>query len=83
MDFDENDDEVWRSWCTETVPSLAEALRLVATDGSWVFFYPIAVHPEYRAPVLELVQDAAGRLPEGRREMWERRSQDWQHRCEK
>jgi hypothetical protein len=81
MYLDENDDEDWHSWRSEPALSIEEALRWVADDGSWVFFYPVTVHPECRAAVWELAQAAAGRLPEGRREMWQRRSRDWQRLC--
>ncbi len=81
MYLDENDDEGWRSWRSEPALSMEEALRSVADDGSWVCFYPVTVHPEYRAAVWELAQAAAGRLPEGRRQMWQRRSQDWHRLC--
>src|SRR5262249_26523413 len=73
MYLDENDDEGWRSWRSEPVLSVEEALRSVADDGSWVFFYPVTVHPEYRAAVWELALAATHKLPEGRKEMWQRR----------
>lgn len=81
MYLDENDDEGWRSWRSEQVPSVEEALREVADDGSWVFFHPVEVHPDYRAAVWELAQAAAAKLPEGRRQTWERRCRDWQRLC--
>jgi len=82
MFLEENDDEGWRSWDSPPVLNLDEALRSVAEDGSWVFFYPVTVHPDYQTAVWELVQAAAGKLPEGRREMWEHQSQDWKRRCQ-
>jgi len=82
MYLDENDDEGWRSWHSQPVLNLEEALRSVAEDGSWVFFYPVTVHPDYRTAVWELAQAAVGKLPEGRREMWKHRSQDWKRRCQ-
>jgi hypothetical protein len=44
--LDENDDESWRSWHSQPVLSIEEALASVAKDGSWFFFYPLTVHPE-------------------------------------
>ena len=63
MYLDENDDEDWRSWTSEPVQTIREALRSVAEDGSWVFFHPISVHPEYRNIVWELAQETARNLP--------------------
>lgn len=82
MYLDENDNEDWRSWRSEPVLSVEEALLSVADDGSWVFFHPVTVHPEYQTAVWELAQAAAGKLPEGHREMWKRRSRDWQRLCQ-
>ena len=81
MDLDENDEEQWRSWRSGPVLSVGEALREVAGDGSWVFFHPLTVHPDYRAVVWELAQAAAASLPEGRWPMWERRVGDWERVC--
>lgn len=44
MYLDEHDDEGWRSWRSQPVPTIEEALRAVAEDGSWVFYYPVQVH---------------------------------------
>src|SRR5688572_11900928 len=57
MFLDENDDEDWRSWTREPVPTIRDALRSIAEGGSWVFFHPISVHPEYRKVVWELAQE--------------------------
>jgi hypothetical protein len=81
MFLDENDDEDWRSWSSEPVQNFEEAVSSIADDGSWVFYYPISVHPEYRTAVWELAQDAASKLPEGRSVMWEGRCRDWQRLC--
>jgi hypothetical protein len=62
IDLDENDSEVWRSWQTEPFTSLDEALRSVTKDGSWVIFFPTNVHPDYRAMLWQLAQDAANHL---------------------
>src|SRR5262249_41809490 len=80
--LDENDDEGWRSWSSEPVLSIEEAVRLIADDGSWIFFSPVGVHPEFRTALWELAQDAAGKLPEGRRALWERHCRDWQRLCQ-
>lgn len=81
MCLDENDDEDWRSWTSEPVQTIREALRSVAADGSWVFFHPISVHPEYRNTVWELAQETVTNLPEERRRMWKDRSRNWQRLC--
>lgn len=80
MYLDENDDEDWRSWTSES-GQIREALRSVAKDGSWVLFYPMFVHSEYRMIVWKLVQEAASQLPEERHKMWERRNHIWQRLC--
>lgn len=77
----ENDDEAWRSWRSEPVPSIEEALHEVAGKGSWVFFHPVNVHPDYRAAVWQLAEAAAARLPEGRQQIWQRQCQAWQRLC--
>jgi hypothetical protein len=82
MYLDENDNEDWRSWRSEPVLNIEEALRSVANDCSWIFFYPVTVHPEYRAAVWELVRAAASKLPEGRKAVWEPRGRDWQRMCQ-
>jgi len=79
--MDENDDEGWRSWTGEPLPTIQDALRSVAEDGSWVFFYPISVHSEYRNVVWELAQEITSKFPAERRKMWEDRSQNWQRLC--
>jgi len=81
MYLDEQDNEEWRSWRSQPFLSIEEALRSVATDGSWVSFCPMEVHPEYRTTVWELAQDVASKLPKESRERWKRRSQDWQGLC--
>ncbi len=80
--LDENDDESWRSWRSEPLLSIEEALRGVASDGSWVFFSPLTVHPDYRAAVWELAQAVAGKLPKGSGESWNRRRDDWRLQCQ-
>ena len=81
MDFDEIDDEVWRSWRSGPFTAVAEALETIAKDGSWVCFYPVKVHSEYREAVWRLAQEVATRLTEDRRRSWDRRKPDWQRRC--
>jgi hypothetical protein len=81
MDLNKNDDEDWRSWTSEPVQTIAEALRSIAEDGSWVFFHPISVHPEYRTIVWELVQETASKLTQERPRMWQERNRDWQRLC--
>ena len=81
MYLDENDDEDWRSWTSEPVQTIEEALRSIAEDGSWVFFHPISVHPEYRMIVWELVQETASKLTQERPRMWQDRNRNWQRLC--
>jgi hypothetical protein len=82
MYLDENDDEDCRSWRSEPFVSIEDALRSVAEDGTWAVFYPVTVHADYRTAVWELVRDTASKLPERYREMWKRRSENWQHQCQ-
>lgn len=81
MYLDENDDEDWRSWSTEPVDSVRVAIQSIAKDGSWVFYYPISVHPEYGKTVWELTQETASKLTTEHSGMWKARSQDWQRLC--
>ena len=81
MFLDENDDEDWRSWTSEPVPTIRDALRSIVEDGSWVLCYPISVHSEYRNDVWELAQEIASTLPVERSEMWESRIWRWQRVC--
>jgi len=83
MYLDENDDEDWRHWTNEPVQTIQEALRSVAKDGSWVFYYPVSVHPEYRTLVWEQVQEIVRKLPKERSERWQHRSYAWQHLFQK
>ncbi len=79
--LDENDDEEWRHWTTEPVGTVQHALRLIDKDGLWILFYPISVHPEYRADVWHLVQELAVALPHAHGRRWKTRSQDWRRLC--
>jgi hypothetical protein len=82
IDLDENDSEVWRSWQTELFTSLDEALRSVTKDGSWVIFFPTNVHPEYRAVLWPLAQDAADNLTDAQKKHWNRRIHEWRRECQ-
>ena len=66
---------------SEPILTIEEVLQSIAADGSWVFFFPMTVHPEYRVSVWELVQSIGNKSPEERRETWKRRSEDWQRLC--
>ncbi len=48
MDIDLDDNETWRSFKTEPVPSLAEALPV-----DWWLFYPLTVHKDFVGRVRE------------------------------
>jgi hypothetical protein len=80
--LDENDDEDWRRWSSEPVLSIGEAMQSVAEDGSWVMYYPMTIHPEYRIAVWELAQATASKLPDESSGMWKRRRADWQRQCQ-
>lgn len=71
MGLDENDDEVWRSWSSESVSSLD---LLVPKD--WPMFHPSKIHPDFVGWFREAYEKARSKLPEGLR-----RSQD-EHRHE-
>jgi hypothetical protein len=82
IDLDENDSEVWRSWQTELFTSLEEALLSVTKDSSWVTFFPTNVHPEYRAMLWQLAQDAAHKLSDAQKKHWHRRIHEWRRECQ-
>ena len=44
INFDDNDDEVWRSWSSDPVSELSAAL-----PDRWWQMCPIKVHPEFVA----------------------------------
>lgn len=76
------DIDVWHYGCSKPVETIEEALESIGKDGSWIFWFPITVHPEYRTSLLELVQDAASKLSEENKKPWERRqSHNWNRRC--
>jgi hypothetical protein len=82
IDLDENDTEIWRSWQTEPFTNLEEALSSVTPDGSWVIFFPTNVHPEYRAMLWQLAQDAADHLTDAQEKHWNRRIHEWRRECQ-
>ena len=83
MYLNENDEEIWRSWSTEPVRSIEEAMREVTGDGTCVFFHPIAIHPEYRTVTSKLVRAAVAKLPAERRQIGKHRLAEWQMLCER
>ena len=83
MYLDENDDEVWRSWSTEPVRRVQEAMREITGDGTWVFFHPIAIHPEYRIVMSKLVRVAVAKLPAKHKQIGRHRLAEWQMLCER
>lgn len=78
---DDNDEEVWRSWSTEPVRRIEAAMREVTGNGTWVFFHPIAIHPEYRTVMSKLVRAAAAKLPVKQKQMGKLRLAEWQMLC--
>jgi len=82
MDMDENDDEVWRSWESPPYTSIKDAIQSISKDGEWVLFYPISVHPDYRANVWEMVQETAGNLRDHLKHLWnDQRREQWRRNC--
>ena len=75
-------DDDWRSWSSEPVMTVEEAIQRIAKDGTWVFFHPLAVHPAYRTAMWELAQATANKLVEGGGETWRGRH-DWQDVCQR
>src|SRR6185295_10957154 len=82
MYLDENDGEVWRSWSSEPVPRIEEALRELTDNSSWVYFNPAAIHPEYRVVMSKLVRAAVAKLPTKQKEMGKLRLAEWQQLCD-
>ncbi len=81
MYLDENDNEVWRSWSSEPVRRIEEALREVTDISSWVYFYPTAIHPEYRTIMTKLVQAAIAKLPAKQKLIVKQQLAEWQRLC--
>jgi len=49
MDFDENDDEIWKEHKSEVVEGWDEALKLLGDD--WTVGHPIEVYPQFKDPI--------------------------------
>lgn len=80
MDFDENDDEIWREHKSEVVQGWDEAMKLLGDD--WTVGYPIKIHPEFK--------DLIWQEFEAQRERWQLKlkwanegRRDWAEICEK
>ena len=65
--LDDDDNEEWRHWTRDPVPTLHDALEQVDKHGFWIYFTPCApIHPEYRLLVWELLlRTAKQRAAEG------------------
>jgi hypothetical protein len=59
MDLDENDDEVWRSWSSESVGSFDLAL-----PKDWPLCYPVGIHPDFVGWFRAAYEGARANLPE-------------------
>jgi hypothetical protein len=57
LDFDEDDEEVVRSWATEPVPDL-----WLAVPKEWPLYYVLKVHPDFRAWFREKYESARASL---------------------
>lgn len=53
MDFDEQDNEVWRSWESERTENLESLL-----PQNWPMFYPSELHPQFKAWFKQQLQKA-------------------------
>ena len=82
-----------RSTSTKTIPKFGDRGRRSPSraltrlfgpsprHGSWVIFFPRNVHPEYRAMLWQLAQNAAETLTEQQKKHWNRRVHDWRGEC--
>jgi len=59
MDLDENEDEVWRSWSSESVSSLDLAL-----PSDWPLFHPVQIRPDFLDWFRAAYEKARGALPD-------------------
>jgi len=70
MFVDDHMDESWIPWTSDAAPMIQDALRSIAKNGSWVFYYPILIHPDYRATVKHLVLEIVRNLSAERLKTW-------------
>src|SRR5207249_2648861 len=52
------------------VQTIQEIIRSIAEDGSWVLWYPVTIHADYRYDIWELVQEIVLTLPDKRKRWW-------------
>lgn len=82
MDFDDNDDDAWRAWSREPVPTLDEPLQsLSGSSFPWCLLSPGKVDPDYYAFVWEKVQQAADSIPEQFQAHWPLKLARWKRCC--
>ncbi len=81
MFLDENDDEAWRDWKKEPVETIQAALRSISPDGSWIYFFPIMVHPEYGKAVWQCFEEALRARANDSDERRHRSRQKWLAAC--
>jgi hypothetical protein len=63
----------------EPIQTIQDALRSIAKDGSWVFYSPILIHPDYRIAVRHLVHEILRNLPDNKKQWWiDKRRRRWQ-----
>ena len=83
LDLDENDDDYWRTWEFGPYQCIEGALSSISDNGDWVFFYPVSIHPEFRAKIWDLVHEAVQTQPDERKRDWDEWGRaDWQERCQ-
>lgn len=68
---------------TQPFQSIEDAVRSTSENGGWVLYYPVSIHPAYRAAVWELAQDTASKLPDKQKTMWDGQRGHWQERCQR
>lgn len=81
MFLDDNDEEGWRRWESEPVETIQAALRSISADGSWIYFSPIMVHPEYRHAVWQHVEENQSARTDNLADLWHRSRQRWLEAC--
>jgi len=79
--LDDDDNEEWRETATPHYTTISAALDAIESDGLWILFRPIMVHPEYRAALWQIVQDIVPTLQEECIERWTHQRNKWRERC--
>lgn len=81
MYLDGNDRESWGYGSNPPVPTFLEALHSTASDGFWIFFHVLSIHPEYRKTVWIELQKIVEHLSAESLEHWKHEKDRWRQFC--